>query len=174
MDLGGSHHDGWGHIRATTRCALAAKVCEERCAGRLDDTLADQATVVVVVWREVGEEEEGRGGGLNLEETLRARLSRPFRSAPLLVCHSGALIGPSGCLFWRSPVARGALRTTITGEGGEDSQRVNRIGQACGARCHFLLCAFGPCPLICFCFDLVFKRRGSETTKETSPVLVSL
>ena len=49
----------------------------------------------------------------------------------------------SGAVLWQ----RNALRTTITGEGGDDSQRVNRVIQASGAHCHFVVCACSPCPL---------------------------
>ena len=78
-----------------------------------------------------GDEEGGRGGGggLSLEETLRALFSRALlepswgSSSAFL----GLFINPFGGRFWRSPVERGALRTTITAEDGHDSQRVNRV-----------------------------------------------
>ena len=82
------------------------------------------------VWREGGEEERGRrGGGLCLEETFWAPV--PRRNP------SGARLVPFGDLCQRSPVARSALRTTITGKDGGDSQRVNRVIQACGTHCHY-------------------------------------
>ena len=84
--------------------------------------------VVVVVWREGSEEERGRRRGA-------ANFQEPFW------CSSGAfprpLISPFGDLCQRSPVARSALRTTITGKDGDDSQRVHRVIQACGTHRHY-------------------------------------
>ena len=82
------------------------------------------------MWR-VGAEEEG---GLEKASALRRPCGRPARgpSGALLVlvqCLTEAFTGPFGDR--RNPVARGALRTTIMGEGGDDSQRVNRVIDAC-------------------------------------------
>ena len=118
---------------ATPRCAAAG-------AFALHDTTTSVSSRLTVrvdrkkKWhREVavcggwGAEEEG---GLEKASALRRPCGRPARgpSGALLVlvqCLTGAFTGPFGDR--RSPVARGALRTTIMGEGGDDSQRVNRV-----------------------------------------------
>ena len=83
--------------------------------------------------RRVRRRVRGAKEALSLKETLRAPFPGFFRnlSGALLGAFLGAFIGPSGDL-WQG----GALRTTITGEGGDDSQRVNRVIPACGTHRH--------------------------------------
>ena len=111
--------------------------------------------VVVVVWR-VGSEEED-----NKEKeapALRRHFGSPSRgpSGAFLVlvrylsravCQS--FRGPLQAVLWQE----GALRTTIMRKDGDDSQRVNRVIQACGTHC-----------LIC-CVDLVRAPLNPEESQ---------
>ena len=85
------------------------------------------------VWREGGED-EGERRGLSLGEALRTPFWSPCGARPV------HFLELSSGLFWRSLVARGALRTTITEEGGDDSQRMNRVIDWYGVLIVILLC----------------------------------
>ena len=56
-----------------------------------------------------------------------------------------------------SPEAMSAHRTTITGKDGDDSQRVNRVTQACGTPCHFC-CVWIP-------KRITYLRKNSKDVK---------
>ena len=80
--------------------------------------------------------------------------SLPATRAPFLEpfwCSSGAILGALIGLLGRPSLAQSCgktpLRTTITGDGGDDSQRVIRVIQTCGTHCHFSCVHFVLCPL---------------------------
>ena len=96
--------------------------------------MATEVVVVVCGRREVKR---------RVREEEASALRRPFEGLSAAVlepywCSSSAFWGLSsvlpgeGRVFWRNPVARGALHTTITRDGA-DTQRVT---QAFGAQCH--------------------------------------
>ena len=97
---------------------------------------------VEVEERREGEEEDGRMGGEEKASALKRQFGCPYRgpSGALLVlvrCLSGnsyrPFQAPDGAVLWQ----RRALRTTMTGKNGDDSQRANRIIHACDPHCHF-------------------------------------
>ena len=90
----------------------------------------EMATEVVYGGRE-GRRRPQRGGDPSA--------APPAALLVLVRCLSGDFIGPFGDLLWRSPVGKGALRTTITGEGGTrlttcGSQSFKRVVE-CASSC---------------------------------------
>ena len=73
---------------------------------------------------------------------------RPSRSlSRTLLVLVRPLISPFGDLCKGSPMARSAPLTTITGKDWDDSQHANRVIQACGTHCIFVMCGFSLCPI---------------------------
>ena len=100
-------------------------------------TLSQIASEVVVVCVEGRSREGDRGGGgLCLEETLQGPSRDPSGALLVLVQFlSGALVGPFGGPVLVQSCGKRA-RSAPPGKDGEDSQRVNRVIQACGTHCH--------------------------------------
>ena len=123
--LGRCHRDGgplplWpgteSSLPATPRCVAAPAFVLHGTTTRVSTRLTVRVDLdpkwTRWCWCVEGEDEgERKGGSLSLEVlgALPAASSSPFL---------GLLSVLSWCLFWRSPVARGALLTTITREGG--------------------------------------------------------